>query len=209
MSHPKYQGIQSSPKQFHMELISANEDVLWLTWRRSLVLLLFNLIPQRSHQWLTLRSQFRDSEILTRSSGDDTVHNNNQSEIISATKQLVKLHSSIPKSSEVYRRNNRRTPTRPWGTPDITLTRLLQQPSTTTYCGRLQRNSVKTDSTEPLVATKQSFKRWWSTLSDGWPCLMADPVWWLALSDGWPCRNSCTEDDLHNLVILINLQCTL
>ena len=48
-------------------------------------------------------------------------------------------------SSEVYRRNSNGPKTPPCGTPDTTLTRLLQHPSTKTYCGRLDKNCDRID----------------------------------------------------------------
>ena len=67
------------------------------------------------------------------------------------------------KSSAVYKRNNSGAKTLLWSTPDTTLTNLLRQPSTMTYCDRLERNCVRIDSTEPPTPTEQSLKRipWW------------------------------------------------
>ena len=75
----------------------------------------------------------------------------------------------------------------PWGTPDTTLTSLPRHPSTTTYCDRLERNCVRTDSTEPPTPTEQSSKR----IS----C-------WLKLKSG-------TEIDLNYSSLMHHLQSTL
>ena len=66
----------------------------------------------------------------------------------------------MEKSSEVYRRNNNGPKTLPCGTPDTTLTSLLRQPSTITWCDRFDRNSVNIDRTKPkydLMESKYDF----------------------------------------------------
>ena len=91
-------------------------------------------------------------------------HNSHQSGIISITDQLIFQNG---KSSEVNRRNNNGPKTLPCGTPDTTLTSLLQQPSTITCCDRFDRNCVYIDKTEPPIHTEQSLLRMprWLTLS--------------------------------------------
>ena len=69
------------------------------------------------------------------------------------------------KNSEVCRRNNNGPKALPCGTPDTTLTSLLQQPSTITCCDRFDRNCVNIDKTEPPMPQSRAYREY----PDGWP----------------------------------------
>ena len=120
-----------------------------------LVLLSFNLIPQRSHHSLTLpRSRSRDSATVTLLvSNVWGRHNSHQSRVISITDQLISRNG---KCSEVHRRNNSVPKTLPCGTPETISISLLQQPFTITCCDWFERNCVSIDNTEPPIPRKRS-----------------------------------------------------
>ena len=125
---------------------------------------------------LTNSSKVTDQGLCYRNSDAWGWHNSHQSGVISIT-----VHS------KVYRRNNNWPKTLPCGTPDTTLTSLLQQPSTITCCDRFDRNCQyrqdRTSNTHraELIENTQ----------------MVDPI------------KGCTEVDLHDPSLLPTLQCSL
>ena len=118
-----------------------------------LVLLAFNFIPQRTHHSLTFtRSRLRDSATATLRPGDGTT--TIKVEWSQGVNQLI-LFSTMEKNSEVYRRNNNGPKPLPCGTPDATLSSLLQPPTTITCCDRFDRNCVNTDNPETQIPTER------------------------------------------------------
>ena len=80
-------------------------------------------------------------------------HNSHQSGVISITDLLIfKNGKKLQSAQEEY--NGLKT--LPCSTPDTTLTSLLWQPSTITYCDRFDRNCINIDRTEPPIPTEQS-----------------------------------------------------
>ena len=77
-------------------------------------------------------------------------HNSHQSGVISITDQLI-----FQNGKKLHRKNNNWPKTLPCGTPDKTLTSLLQQPSTITCCDRFHRNCINIYRTEPPIPTEQ------------------------------------------------------
>ena len=90
-------------------------------------------------------------------------HNSHQSGIVSITNKLILQNG---KKFRGVQKEQQRAKTLPCGTPDTTLTSLLRDPSTKTYCDRLDKNCVSTDNTEPPIPTAEPIEN----------SLMVDPI---------------------------------
>ena len=83
-------------------------------------------------------------------------HNFGNCEVVSIT---VKLVCHYGEKLRGVQEEQQPPKTLPWGTPDTTLTRLLRQPSITTYCDHSEINCIRTDSTERPMPNEQNLKR--------------------------------------------------
>ena len=137
----------------------------------SLSLSRIQLIPHRSHHTLTLfRSRFIDCNSYSLSR---RWHNSFQCGVVEPLFHCREKLRGV--QEEQLRIQN--TFLRQY----ITLTRLLRQPSTTTYCDRLKRNCVRTDK----LNTQPPQSRAWRESLDGWPN-----------DNRWPHQKTSTLDDV-------------
>ena len=125
-----------------------------------LVLLAFNVIPQRSHHSLTFpRSRFKDSGTANLINAWGW-HNSFQ---VESSASPLSLFYGMEKGSELYWRNNYGPTTLSYGILDSALTSLLRQRSTMACCDQFDRNCVRTDNTEPPTPT--ALKSIWTILA--------------------------------------------
>ena len=136
----------SAPAQFSQSLMGVTGA------KTIIVLLAFNVIFLKSHQLLTL-PRGHGSGTLHCCSNAWGWHNSHQSGVIGITDQLI---SRMEKCSEVYTRDNNEPKTLLCRTPDTTLTSLLRQLSTITFCDRFDRNCVNIDKIETQIPTERS-----------------------------------------------------
>ena len=150
MLHSQYHGLHTPPEHLNLKLKGRLE--MHCAWPGDYHCLSF--ARNQSHfpkvKQLTNSVDITIYELCNCYSIKWRWHHSNQVESSSLPHSLF---SSIEKGSGVCRGNNSGPKKLPKGTPDTTLTRLLWQPSSTTYCDRLERNCVKTDSTDPPMVT--------------------------------------------------------